>query len=527
MTRLPTAFLSTLLSALLFYALPAARATPLIPEPGPLPVGLKVLKQYDHARVYKTRVSLTTGKPASGERARPMQVLVWYPAVRAGRPLSFGDYLATSVTESGFDLSPDELKRRSAQQLAQFAGAIGKEAVQRELAQAMLATLDAPARDGRFPVLIYAPSFSASAAENADLCEYLASQGYIVLSSASQGARTRAMTDDVEGLVTQAADIAWLIAQAAALPQADMERLAVAGFSWGGLANVLAAARDDRIKALVSIDGSVRYFPQFVDGGKAAVPYVTPARLPLPLLYLAQRPRSIEALNRSEKSTAFSLLNRMSYSDVFVATMHPMLHQHFAADGLRFARASDFADYDRDEVRAAHAWMARYVHRFLDAYLKGDKAAQAFLANRPEANGAPKRMITMEAKRGSGLAPTHENFAGQLAERGFDQAFELYQDMQARGASFKLGPDAINSWGYELLRDGMHAESIAIFSFGTRLLPEDANLFDSLGEAQEAAGYKEDAVRSYRRSLELNPKNSNAVARLKVLDLKVSSLAPK
>lgn len=524
MTRLPIFLSSVLLSALLFCALPAAQATTLIPGPGPLPVGLKVLKQYDHARVYKTRVSLTTGKPTSGERARPMQVLVWYPATRAGRPLSVGDYIGTRATESGFDLTPEQVKRRSALEISQLAGSEGG---QQELAQAMLAALDAPARDGRFPVVIYAPSFSASASENADLCEYLASHGYIVLSSASKGAHTRAMTDDIEGLETQAADIAYLIAQAAALPQADLERLAVAGFSWGGLANVMAAARDDRIKALVSIDGSVRYFPQFVDGGKAAVPYVTPARLPVPLLYLAQRPTSIEDLNRRDKSTAFSLLNRMTYSDVLVATMHPMLHHHFAADGLRFARAGDFDGYDRGEVRAAHGWMAQYVRHFLDAKLKGDKAAHAFLANKPEANGVPKRMISIDARRAGGPVPTRESFAGQLAERGFDKAFELYQDMQARGASFKLGPDAINSWGYELLRDGMHAESIAIFSFGTRLLPEDANLFDSLGEAQEAAGRKEDAARSYRRSLELNPKNSNAVARLKVLDLNVSSLAPK
>jgi dienelactone hydrolase len=52
------------------------------------------------------------------------------------------------------------------------------------------------------------------------------------------------------------------IGQAHAMPQADLSRIAVAGFSWGGLANVLAAARDDRIRALVSLDGSVRRYTQ-------------------------------------------------------------------------------------------------------------------------------------------------------------------------------------------------------------------------------------------------------------------------
>ena len=513
--------MTRLLIALLLCTLPAVHAATLTPAPGPFPVGFKVQQQYDHTRVYKTRVSLTTGKPATGERARPMQVLAWYPATRTGNPLTFGDYLATSVTEADFDLPAEELTRRTAQQARRLAG---NEGAQRELAQPMLAARDAPARSGRFPLVIYAPSFSASAAENADLCEYLASHGYLVLASASQGARTRAMTGDIEGLETQAADIAWLIGHAAAMPQADMERIAVAGYSWGGLANVLAAARDDRIKALVSLDGSVRYFPNFVDGGKTAVPYVTPARLPVPLLYLAQRPHTIEALNRDETNTSFSLLNRMKYSDVLVGTMHPMKHGHFAADGLRFSPDRDFDEYERDEVRVAYGWMARYVRGFLDAYLKRDKEAHTFLANKPAANGAPKRMMSIETQLATGTAPTRESFASQLAERGFDKAFDLYHTLQAQGASFKLGPHEINSWGYELLRGGMVADAIAIFGFGTRLAPQDANLFDSLGEALEAAGRKEDAVRSYRRSLELNPKNSNAVARLKVLEVKASSL---
>mgnify|MGYP006147812387 CR=1 FL=1 len=33
--------------------------------------------------------SLAAGKPASGERARPMQMLVWYPAARGGKPVTF------------------------------------------------------------------------------------------------------------------------------------------------------------------------------------------------------------------------------------------------------------------------------------------------------------------------------------------------------------------------------------------------------------------------------------------------------
>ena len=484
-------------------------------QPGPHVVGLQVKQEYDRSRVYKTRVSAVTGKPASGERARPMQMLVWYPAARGGKPVTFRDYYATGATEADFALDAATLERVTATRFAELADSTP--AAAQILAQPMRALRDAPVQSGKFPVVIYAPSFSASAAENADLCEYLASHGYIVLSSASQGAHSRAMTVDVEGVETQAADIGWLIAQASAMPHADIDRLAVAGFSWGGLANVVGAAKDDRIKALVSLDGSVRYFPQLVDSGKEAIAYVTPMRLAVPMLFVAQKPASIEQLNRRNKGTGFSLLNLMTYTDMYVLTMHAMEHQNFAGDALHLARDGDFNEYSREEVTQSYGWTARYVRQFLDAYLKNDIAARKFMANKPMANGVPRHMVTLEARPGSGVAPTRENFAAQLAARGFDKAAAIHEELKAQGATFKLEPHDVNGWGYALLRDGMLTESVAIFRFGTQLYPKDANLYDSLGEAQAKAGQRDEAMQSYRRSLALDPKNGNAVERLKML----------
>ena len=60
-------------------------------------------------------------------------------------------------------------------------------------------------------------------------------------------------------------------------------------------------------------------------------------------------------------------------------------------------------------------------------------------------------------------------------------------------------------------------DAVAILRFGTALYPTSANLFDSLGEALEKKRDTAAAVLSYRRSLELNPKNANAAARIAVL----------
>ncbi len=93
------------------------------------------------------------------------------------------------------------------------------------------AVRDAPMLTGKFPVVIYAPSFGSMSWENADLCEYLASHGYVVLASPDFGAASRSMTSDLTGIRAQAADISFLVGYAHTLEDADASRVAVAGFS--------------------------------------------------------------------------------------------------------------------------------------------------------------------------------------------------------------------------------------------------------------------------------------------------------
>ncbi len=166
--------------------------------PGPHGVGIKFVQQYDHSRLFKADIDLATGEKVEGERARPVQTLLWYPAARGGKPLSYRQYLETEATEDAFTRSAQEIKRMTDDMIESQAGR-RREALLRDVNAPMRAVRDARPIAGTFPVVIYAPSYSASAYENADLCEYLASQGYIVLSSASIGARTRSMTVDLEG----------------------------------------------------------------------------------------------------------------------------------------------------------------------------------------------------------------------------------------------------------------------------------------------------------------------------------------
>ncbi len=439
---------------------------------GPHAVGVKVIQQYDRTRLYKGAVDITTGEPTQGERARPMQIVVWYPAARGGQPMTYRQYLETMPTEDEFTRGAADVKRMTDERIAGNAGA-RRDALLRDVARSMHAVRDARPVDGKFPVVVYAPSYSAPAMENADLCEYLASQGYVVLSSASLGSRTRAMTIDLDGVQTQAADVSYLIAYATTLPQADTGRVAAMGFSWGGLANVFAAARDARIQALVSLDGSLRYFPQLVDGGRDAAPDVSPKRVAVPLLFVGARPNTIEVLNRKENDTRYSFMNEMKYSDVYILTMLPMQHADFDSYSIRMQQDDEFGDYTRDEISLAHSWVARYVHHFLDATLKGDAAGLTFINNTPAANKMPPHWALADNRRkAEATPPTLEHFVRRLAKDGFDKAIPVYGQFAAPGAGFKLSDNEIYGWGLQLFRLNRLEQAREIFRLGVHLYPD-------------------------------------------------------
>jgi CubicO group peptidase (beta-lactamase class C family) len=102
--------------------------------------------------------------------------------------------------------------------------------------------------------------------------------------------------------------------------------------------------------------------------------------------------------------------------------------------------------------------------------------------------------------------------------RGTQVALDHYTELKKSDA---LDPEAaegeLNQWGYTLLYGGHEQDSITVFQRNVQDYPQSSNVYDSLGEAYMETGQKELAIKNYEKSLELNPKNDNAKARLKKL----------
>jgi len=480
-------------------------------KPGAHAVGLKVVEQYDYSRVFRHATD-EFGKPYTGERARPLQTLIWYPAqAGAGKPMTVADYGNLLATETSFGHPKMPVD-----------GEEWIKTMKPSLGSAMWAVRDAAAAPGRFPVVIYAPSFSAMSWENADLCEYLASHGYVVLASPDMGATDRPMTGDVAGVNAQAADISFLIGYAQTLPNADLSSVAVAGFSWGGISNLFAAARDSRIHALIALDGSMRYFPGFVkDAG------VHPEDMTIPLLYFAQGEITLEEASRyfngPGMSGAPNVLNSWTHGDLITAHMLGLVHVEHSSmyqrneDAWKRYQEDHKGDYEREDGIVGYAWIARYTLQFVNAYLKHDAQAMEFLKKTPAENGVPKHFMTVTFRAAKGLPASFESFRSEVGRQGFSHAADIYASMQKDKPDFKLDQLAMHAWSNDLLSGRHFAEAIDLLKFETQIFPDSGTL-DSLGDAYRRAGQTQLAIESYKKALEKSPSDETAKEKLKELE---------
>jgi CubicO group peptidase (beta-lactamase class C family) len=101
---------------------------------------------------------------------------------------------------------------------------------------------------------------------------------------------------------------------------------------------------------------------------------------------------------------------------------------------------------------------------------------------------------------------------------GTDAVLQKYDELKGSGDAKNRPPEfALNALGYDSLANGKTDDAIRIFQKNVGEFPDSSNVYDSLGEAYAAAGKKELATENYEKSIKLDPKNQNAIERLKKL----------
>ncbi len=446
---------------------------------------------------------------------RPIPISIWYPTDQQTpekKPLTILDYMAILKEEEEWEYLPNE-------QLLNWFYYANTTANQEHLKEQTSAYPEIEPAIGKFPVIVYAPSYQASSIENFALCEYLASHGYIVISSPSRGTENRFLEGGTEkDMETQARDIEFLIQEVQRLANAQLDRIATMGFSFGGLSNVLSQMRNDNIKAIVSLDGSIKY--QYATLKKS--PFFNLSKVSVPFIHMAQKEIPEEVLKEdkisAELDTNFEFYDSISKRSAYQLKFHKLGHSYFSTLGVLFQERDPRQDKSDSEIMESYKLAALYALTFLDAFLKNDSNALAFLERTPSENGIPKDVLTENFKKPLAQKFTFNDFNEVAAKQDYIDLDELYKTTLEIHPAMELQEGKLNNLGLQLIfNPKTSAQGIQVFLLATKLYPNSANLFDSLAEAYLFIGNTEKAIENFKKSLEFDSQNQNAIDRLNQL----------
>ena len=83
-------------------------------------------------------------------------------------------------------------------------------------------------------------------------------------------------------------------------------------------------------------------------------------------------------------------------------------------------------------------------------------------------------------------------------------------DVLKTDPDYNISEEAINAFGYELMQGNKLKEAEFIFQLNIELYPLSYNVYDSYGECLLMLGKEKQGILAYKKSLQLNPNNSNA-----------------
>ena len=307
-------------------------------KPGPYAVGFGLRWETDPSRTYGLEKDGT-------KKPRPIPVGVWYPARPSpAEHMQVADYFDMRSKQTQFDDLAVKLNVHIGSIVAQTMGSAA--AMNRVLAMRTSATFDAPPAKGQFPVVIYCSESSYQ--EDFVLFEYLASQGYVVLSTSYHSTDLSNVAAIDLGVRFQ--DMLFLHRFAALLGNADASHLAAMGDGLGAqTVMVWALERDTPLDAVATLD----YTERFWSGTGVLPPNLDDT---VPTLQFASAPPAHSPQRKAPQ---------------FRAIEPGLQHEDFVTTGiLREAARPHRNEYDH---------VCRVTLLFLDAYLKRSPSAKGEL----------------------------------------------------------------------------------------------------------------------------------------------------
>lgn len=487
-------------------------------------VGFKLYHEYDHGRSY-ANVYDENGQLSTAPNPRPMQIAIWYPTANHGKAMPYKEYLYADATKDNFrHLSVDEKKDIEAkfvnQRLFSDMGKADKSYLKTVLEFPTTAIKNAPAKEGKYPLILFVNREYRGIHSNSVLMEYLASHGYVVATTASKD-RTKsyqtAMSDEVL-IQANIEDIQYVKDFVQQFDYIDKNKTGAIGYFVGSIATPILAHSDQNISAIVNLD-SLLNTDFFGKANLEKFKFFNAQHLRTPVLDF-WRPFNPDQVDEP------SFYNNLKYADAYNYRLgqdfnNVALASHF---NVSWVKAGDKTTKEQQHYYdQVYSKVNEYTLSFFDAYLKHDQLAKDRLNQAPGGDA-----FELVKRKALPAPPTEQQFVKLIQDKGAEHAIGVYHQHQKANPQLQIlsASGVLNNHGYDLFNDGKLDEAIKVFAFNISLFPAHAGIQDSLAEAYKAKGDKQRAIAEYKKVLEKKPSQwlkDNTVKMLKELGVDVAA----
>jgi dienelactone hydrolase len=473
-------------------------------QAGPYLPGFTTIETYDASRTFQRKTDYF-GNPLTGERARPIQVCIWYPARdTSGTPkMVYGEYNFAVPKDDRFVDHLSHLQYREIRYLHVLLNN-NRGLVQDLMNVRMCAVRDAEPEEGPFPLIVYHPNLLGSYSENAVLCEYLATHGFVVATTHSVGPGELNPAANDAGLETLTRDKEFVVSLMRDEPYADRERLAVMGFGYGGSTSLLMQMRNTDVDAVVSLEGSL------VSGTRSEltrqIAFYDAGEVKVPLLNI---------YSPESDQLDLSMVDSFTYA----------VRYSCAIEGARHADFTVYSDIARllmptpdslPRPPSAYHIVCRHVLDFFKAYLDDDEDCLQRLVTSPDDSSSAAVTLSCAFTAAEEIPPTEAELISIIRDYGVDTAMQIVRKFRSLDPRHTLFREAtFNELGYQLLRTSRVSDAVRILRMNTVVYPGSANVWDSFAEACVAAGDTEAAIESLKKALEVLPQDTTTDERIK------------
>ena len=429
------------------------------PAYGPHAVGYRLIVHEDWTRAAGLPRDFA-GRPTGAAPATSLSISVWYPARSSGRPITWAQYSGVGRTGTRLPADGDSLRNTAIAPL-RATGRLryGRELSRQELATiaslAHRATLDAPPVAGRHPLVIGGLESPAVAAPWA---EYLASHGYVVVSTPSQGRTpTLQATAPLVAIETQTRNLETVFAVARALPFVDAARLGVIGLNFDGYAALVFQSRNGRARAIATLDGW-----EGKEAGVAtlaSVPGFDPVRIRVPYLGFMQADPPSPALRANP-----AVLSQLRYAPRAMYVLPALRHDHYVGGSALFPIHSDTA-------RASFAAAFAGLRALFDAFVR-DTARASASSPAPPALPATVRTLFADARVALPSVPDAAEFESLVMSGDTVRLRDVVREAQRNDSTVQLfAQGTMNLYAFRFRQRGDSATARALLALAAEALP--------------------------------------------------------